>query len=90
LKKRVASLNKKLKAMTKDETNVKKLALDTGGFIVQCFLSQNAGVKGVTQYGDATSSTYGFVYQATPGVNGIRTGLDLRLVGDSAGLPAGR
>jgi hypothetical protein len=78
LKKRVTLLSKSLTALKKDEAKVKKLALDAGVFIVGCYLSQNAGFKGVTQFGDATSSTYGFVYQPTPGVptTGIRTALD--------------
>jgi hypothetical protein len=78
LKKRVAGLNKKLKVLTKDETNVKKLAVEVGGFVVACYLSDTAGFKGVTRYGDAASSTYGFVYQPTAGVSttGLRTALD--------------
>jgi hypothetical protein len=78
LKKRVAGLSKKLKVLTKDETNVKKLAVEVGGFVVACYLSDTAGFKGVTRYGDAASSTYGFVYQPTAGVSttGVRTALD--------------
>jgi hypothetical protein len=77
LKKQVASLSKKLKALKADETKVKKLAVDTGGFIVACFLSQNSGVEGVSQFGDP-SGTYGFAYSSTPGaVTTPRTGLDL-------------
>jgi len=77
LKKQVSGLNKKLKALTKDETAVRKLALTLGGFIVECDLSETAGFKGVTRYGDAAASTYGFVYQATAGgANTNRTALD--------------
>jgi hypothetical protein len=81
LKRQVASLTKKLKVLTADETKVKKLALDTGGFIVGCFLTQTAGVEGVSQFGDP-AGTYGFSYAAaptgTPGLaNSYRTGLDL-------------
>src|SRR3954469_22864503 len=62
LKRQVASLNKKLKVLTKDETNVKKLAVEVGGFVVACYLSDKAGFKGVTRYGDAAASAYGFQY----------------------------
>ena len=43
---------------------------------MECDLSETAGFKGVTRYGDAAASTYGFVYDATPGVNTYRTALD--------------
>ena len=77
LKKQVAVLNRKLKALTKDEGKVKKLALDSGAFLVQCFLSQNAGVQGVSEFGD-TSGTYGFHYLTAPGATTdvTRTALD--------------
>jgi hypothetical protein len=76
LKKQVASLNKKLKALTKDETSVKKLTVDVGTFIVGCYLSDTAGFKGVTRYGDP-SSTYGFSYTSSAGATAVpRTALD--------------
>jgi hypothetical protein len=77
LKRQVASLNKKLKVLTRDETNVKKLAVEVGGFVVACYLSDKAGFKGVTRYGDAAASAYGFQY--TPSVGApliMRTALD--------------
>jgi hypothetical protein len=86
LKKQIGILNKKLKVLTKDETNVKKLAVDVGGFVVECFLSTNAGAAGVTQFGDASSSTYGFYYAAAAGApQTFRTGLDL----DTSATPQG-
>jgi outer membrane murein-binding lipoprotein Lpp len=65
LKAQVASLSKKLKA-TKSEADA------AVGFIGTCFVSSNAGVVGVSQFGDTTT---GFLFgTATAGTP--RTALD--------------
>jgi opacity protein-like surface antigen len=60
LKKQVAALSKKLKT-TKSEAD------ESVGFLATCFLSNNAGVWGVDEFGDPNGVTEGYVYQP-PGV----------------------
>jgi hypothetical protein len=59
LKKQVASLSKSLKSTRKEADAV-------AGFLSDCFLSQNAGVWGVSQFGDGQSpvgsGTFGYWY----------------------------
>ena len=73
LKKQVASLSKKLKALKADETKVKSVAVDADGFVVGCLLK--AGVVPVSQFGDP-SGTYGFDYNLN-GVVTHRTAIDV-------------
>lgn len=55
LKKQVASLSKSLKSTKKEADAV-------AGFLSDCFLSQNAGVWGVSQFGDGQNGTFGYWY----------------------------
>ena len=55
LKKQVASLSKSLKS-TKKQSNA------VAGFLADCFLSQNAGVWAVSQFGDGQNNTFGYWY----------------------------
>jgi hypothetical protein len=83
LKREVTSLSKKLSVLTKDEKNVKALAVNAGGFIADCFLK--AGVAPVTQFGDV-NGTFGFSYTAVAsGPATTRTALDL----DAGATPQG-
>ena len=54
LKKQVAGLSKSLKSTKKEADAV-------AGFLSDCFLSQNAGVWGVSQFGDPQGS-FGYSY----------------------------
>jgi hypothetical protein len=54
LKKQVASLSKSLKSTKKESDAV-------AGFLGDCFLSTNAGVWGVSQFGDP-AGTFGYSY----------------------------
>jgi hypothetical protein len=54
LKKQVASLSKSLKSTKKESDAV-------AGFLSDCFLSTNAGVWGVSQFGDP-AGTFGYSY----------------------------
>ena len=58
LKKQVASLSKSLKSTKKEADAV-------AGFLSNCFLSQNAGVWGVSQFGDP-QGTFGYSYTDSP------------------------
>jgi hypothetical protein len=70
LKKQVASLSKSLKS-TKKETGA------IAGFLSDCFLSQNAGVWGVSQYGDGQNNTFGYWYTDDGNTYENITALDL-------------
>lgn len=59
LKKQVASLSKKLKT-TKSEADA------AVGFIAACLVSQNAGVWGVSEFGDGQAGTFGYSYKDSP------------------------
>lgn len=85
LKKQVALLNRKLTALTKDEKVVKTAAGNAAGFIANCFLTTNAGVAPVTQFGDP-NGTFGFAFTATVGAAPAnRTALDI----DAGATPQG-
>jgi outer membrane murein-binding lipoprotein Lpp len=72
LKKQVATLNKSLTALKKDEKQVKTAAATAAGFIASCFVK--AGVAGVGQFGDTTT---GYLF-GTAGATGTpRTALDI-------------
>jgi hypothetical protein len=84
LKKQVSKLNKTVTALKKDEKKVKTTATDADSFIAVCLLQ--AGVAPVSQFGDATSSTYGYSYTPAVGATpGIKTALDL----DASANPQG-
>ena len=74
LKKQVASLNKTLKALKKEETQVKTAAVDAAGFISDCFVK--GGVVPVSQFGDP-NGTFGFEYTPDGTTQTKRTGLDV-------------
>lgn len=87
LKKQVASLSKKLKALTKDEKVVKTAAGAAVGYIAVCFLDANGNIQSlpVNQFG---STTTGFLYGtpvagATPSAATARSALDV----DTSGSP---
>ena len=75
LKKQVATLNKKLTALTKSEVLVGKLATDADGFISNCLTSTGAGALGVNQFG-ATAGT-GYEFGTVPTPTSVRTALDV-------------
>lgn len=62
LRKEVATLNKKLAALTKSEAAVKAEADDADGFINGCLVSTNAGAWAVSEFGDGTNGTFGYQY----------------------------
>src|SRR5881227_2913087 len=62
LKKQVAGLSKKLKT-TKAEADA------AVGFIATCLVSQNAGVWGVSEFGDGQAGTFGYSYTDSPTAN---------------------
>jgi len=66
LKKQVASLSKSLKSTKKESDAV-------AGFLSDCFLSTNAGVWGVSQFGDPAGS---FGYSYTDNGTTLVTALD--------------
>ena len=67
LKKQVAALSKKLKT-TKSEADA------SVGFLAACFLSTNAGVWGVNEFGDPNGSApEGYVYQPPGAVPTVLT-----------------
>lgn len=85
LKKQVAVLSKKLKALKTDEGKVKAVAVDADGFIVTCLLK--AGAVPVNQFGDP-AGTQGFLYGTAgtpPTASTVRTALDV----DPAATPGG-
>jgi hypothetical protein len=77
LKRQVASLNKKLKALTKDEKLVRTAAGLAVGYIGTCFFDSSGNLEKlpVTQFGTTTA---GFLF-GTPAVGTptARTGLDV-------------
>jgi hypothetical protein len=81
LKKQVASLNKSLKALKKDEKQAKTAAVDAAGFISSCFVN----VVPVSEFGDP-NGTFGFQFVASPGATATsRTALDA----DGSATPQG-
>lgn len=84
LKKQVTRMKKTLTLLKRDETKVKAAAGEAAGFIAGCLVT--AGVAPVSQFGDATTATYGFQYVATPATTPVnRTALDI----DSSTAPQG-
>jgi hypothetical protein len=82
LKKQVATLNKSLTALKKDEKQVKAGTVAAVDYIAGCFLNTNADIQNlpVNQFGNTTS---GFQF-GPPGTGGAaRTALDI----DGSGSP---
>jgi hypothetical protein len=71
LKKQVGSLSKSLKATKKESDAV-------AGFLADCFLSPNAGVVGVSQFGDTQNqpATFGYHYKDPTNGEQFVTALD--------------
>ena len=57
--KEVAALKKQVASLSKTLKNTKKESDAVAGFLGDCFLSQNAGVWGVSQFGDP-AGTFGY------------------------------
>lgn len=72
LKKQVATLNKSLTALKKDEKAVKAATIAAVSYIAGCFLDSNGNIEhlGVTEFGDATT---GYLFGTAP--NGVPTGV---------------
>jgi len=84
LKTQVASLNKSLKALKKDETTVKKLAVAAVEYIGACFLDSNGNIENLQVNEFGTTAT-GFLF-GTPGGGATattRSALDV----DASGSP---
>ena len=69
LKKQVASLSKSLKSTKKESDAV-------AGFLSDCFLSTNAGVWGVSEFGDGQGGTFGYSYTDASSTTTLVTALD--------------
>jgi hypothetical protein len=69
LKKQVANLSKSLKSTKKESDAV-------AGFLGDCFLSTNAGVWGVSQFGDGQGATFGYSYTDASKTTTLVTALD--------------
>jgi hypothetical protein len=84
LKKRVASLSKNLKALKKDEAQVKKAAVAAVGYIAVCFLDSNGNIENLQVNEFGTTAT-GFLFGNTGGTTGAtaRSALDV----DASGSP---
>jgi hypothetical protein len=81
LKRQVASLNKKLKLLTKDEKTVKTAAVAAVGYIAACFFDSNSNIENlkVNEFGTTTT---GFLFGtpaggATPTAATARSALDV-------------
>ncbi|HEU5216874.1 MAG TPA: hypothetical protein VFU30_15205 [Gaiellaceae bacterium] len=72
LKKQVATLNKNLTALKKDEKAVKAATIAAVDYIAGCFLDTNGNIEhlGVTEFGDTTT---GYLFGTAPG--GVPTGV---------------
>jgi hypothetical protein len=81
LKKQVASLNKKLTALTKDEKVVRSAAAASVGYIATCFLDSTGNIQNL-QVNDFGDTTTGFLF-GTTGTNTPRSALDV----DTSGAP---
>ncbi|HET8557157.1 MAG TPA: hypothetical protein VFL58_07600 [Gaiellaceae bacterium] len=82
LKKQVASLNKKLTALTKDEKVVRSAAAASVGYIATCFLDSTGNIENL-QVNDFGDTTTGFLF-GTTGTSGTpRSALDV----DTSGAP---
>jgi hypothetical protein len=87
LKKQVASLNKKLKVLTKDEKTVKTAAVAAVEYIGACFLDSSGNIQNL-QVNEFGTTTTGFLFGtpaggATPGTATARSALDV----DASGSP---
>jgi len=82
LKRQVASLSKSLKALKKDEAQVKKVAGVALGFIGACFFDSNGQLEDlpVSQFGTTSA---GFLFGADSATATPRTALDI----DASGSP---
>ena len=84
LKRQVASLSKSLKALKKDEAQVKKAAVAAVGFIGACFFDSNGQLENlpVNQFGNTSS---GFLFGTDVPATGAapRSALDV----DASGSP---
>ena len=69
--------------MKKELGTVDKTVASDDGFISGCLLT--AGALPASQFGDATSATYGFDYTASDASKTFRTGLDV----DASATPQG-
>lgn len=85
LKKQVATLNKSLTALKKDEKAVKAATIAAVDYIAGCFLDTNGNIQNlpVNQFGSTTSS--GFLFGPSGSTTGgtARTALDI----DGSGAP---
>jgi len=81
LKKQVASLNKKLTALTKDEKVVRSAAAASVGYIATCFLDSTGNIQNL-QVNDFGDTTTGFLFGGT-GTPTPRSALDV----DTSGAP---
>jgi len=82
LKKQVASLNTKLKALTKDEKAVKTAAGLAVGYLANCFFDSNGNIENL-QVNDFGTTTAGFLFGA-PGTGDTatpRSALDVNVAG---------
>ena len=81
LKQQVASLNKKLKVLTKDEKTVKTAAIAAVEYIGACFLDSSGNIQNL-QVNEFGTTTTGFLFGtpvagATPGTSTARSALDV-------------
>jgi hypothetical protein len=79
LKKQVASLSTKLKALTKDEKAVKTAAVAAVEYIGACFLDSNGNIENL-QVNDFGTTTTGFLFGTTTGST-PRSALDVNVAG---------
>jgi hypothetical protein len=80
LKRQVASLNKKLKLLTKDEKTVKTAAGLAVGYIANCFFDSTGNLENL-QVNDFGTTATGFLF-GTPGATPTaRSALDVNLPG---------
>jgi hypothetical protein len=84
--KQFVALQKKVTALTKSLKTVKSEANAAVGFIATCFVSQNAGVAGVSQFGDVAHTPATFGYWYTPSLGGTQ-GFTTALDADSSTTP---
>jgi outer membrane murein-binding lipoprotein Lpp len=82
LKKQVASLNTKLKALTKDEKAVKTAAVAAVEYIGACFLDSTGNIENL-QVNDFGTTTTGFLFGAPNGGDTAtpRSALDVNVAG---------
>jgi hypothetical protein len=71
------ALKKQVAALKAEEAQVKKTANNAAGFIATCFVSTNAGVLPVNEFGDAQNGTFGYQYKDGTGAMTYTTALDI-------------